>query len=202
MSEKFIYDKKRCTFCGKGFKSPSRGTRYCSPKCQRDAQISNKREDYKENREFRRVLDRAYPLAHLVADLFKIPRVCNYLAHSYKDACVVELHLHHRDRNPFNNSPDNLEWLCIHHHKVCHNGLELINMVTLYNKCVEGAVSEDDDKKHLKMVALFKAGFEKKAIPSQGQAFLPLEEETTSVANTGVTNTTTNAAGSEPEGGA
>lgn len=115
--EPTIYNKV-CKYCGKEYTSVSRNQRYCSQECCDKAQVVNKkkakkqakkRKAYNENVEMNRLLSRAYSLAGAIGE--HLPKVC-----AHKDVpghvCSGPMELHHRDGNPFNNSPDNLVWLC------------------------------------------------------------------------------------------
>lgn len=157
MSEQIIY-KKKCVYCGKEYESTSRNSRYCCQECCDKAQIKNKkvkktrarkRKEYDENKEINRALTKAYALAHAVADLYQIPKVCCCA----DENCKGPLELNHKDLDPFNNEPWNLEYRCKSHHKAWHDTQGDVNMVETYNEAVDAAGFEDDDKKHIAMIA-------------------------------------------------
>lgn len=87
-----------------------------------------------------------------MSDLYKIPKKCNCASHGFTDKCSGELELHHCNGNPFDNSPNNLEYECARHHKMCHDKVGDINMVDTYNEAVDEAGFEDDDKKYKVMI--------------------------------------------------
>ena len=158
---------KTCKYskCGKEFTSTSRNQRYCSDECCEAAQEINKkktktrrrkRKEYDQNKEINRALSSAYALAHKVADLFQIPKVCNCHEKGYTTPCSGEFELHHENGDPFDNSPWNLKYYCRHHHAKADDEHANVNMVDTYNKCVDEAGFEDDDKKHIKMIQVFK----------------------------------------------
>lgn len=159
--------KKTCKYCDKEFESESRNTRYCSDECCQKAQKKRvsqnktrkrKRQEYDENREINRALSVAYNLAHKVADLYEIPKVC---CHQHLEGeCKGDLQLHHHDSNPFNNSPWNLGWSCNGHHMKHHTLTKDVNMVETYKKAVDDAGFEDDEKKHLVMIDTFRKAIE------------------------------------------
>lgn len=162
-----IYNKK-CVYCGKEYQSTARNSRYCSSECCEKAQVVNKKKKkvrqkkrklYEENKEINRALSKAYALAHEVADLYKIPKVC---AHSdYDGECTETMELHHKDLNPFNNAPWNLEWICKRHHKAHHDRLGDVNMVETYNECVDSAGFEEEEDKSDVMVKCLKEKLKK-----------------------------------------
>lgn len=61
----------------------------------------------------------------------KLPFIC-----AVNDAwCTKNLHIHHIDKNPFNNSPENLMCLCSRHHKIIDRRnctLEDLNNLSIY----------------------------------------------------------------------
>ena len=139
--------EKFCRYdaCQKTFWSDSRNQKYCCQECADKANkkivIRNKRRkvkrvEYDKNRDINRALSSAYQLAHKVSDLYKIPKKCNCASHGFTDKCSGELELHHCNGNPFDNSPNNLEYECARHHKMCHDKVGDINMVDTYNEAV------------------------------------------------------------------
>lgn len=154
--------QKKCKYCGKEYVSTSRNSRYCSEECCSNAQIlrrkknkvrKRKRKEYSENREINRGLTIAYSLAHKVVELFKFPDKCMCSELGFlEEECSGDLEIHHKDLNPFNNSPDNLIRLCKKHHAMLHSKLMSVNMVESYNECVDVAGFEDEDKKYVKMI--------------------------------------------------
>lgn len=164
--QKTIYNKV-CKYCGKDYTSTSRNQKYCCQECSDKAQKKNKsikkkrarkRKEYDENKEINQALAAAYALAHRMADLFMIPKEC---AHEVFDGCSGDcsgaLELHHRDGNPFNNSPDNLFYLCRCHHGQVHNDKErvVMNVVETYKECVDKAGFDEDEDKHKTMIDLY-----------------------------------------------
>jgi hypothetical protein len=153
--EEVIYNKI-CKYCGKEYQSSSRNARYCCQECCDKAQVKRKKQNkvrakkrkaYDENKEINRALTKAYSLAHTVAKLYGIPKVCCCA----DEHCNGPLELNHKDLNPFNNSPWNLEYRCLHHHKAYHDNQGDVNMVGTFNEAVDDAGFEDDDKKYLRM---------------------------------------------------
>ena len=136
--------------CNCTYWTTSRNQKYHSVECQermkvvvkkKSARKAKRRAEYDENAEINRTLSSCYTLAHKVADLYKIPRRCT----CHGKGCNGPLQLHHKDGNPFNNSPWNLEWLCASHHKRLHDTIPDINMVVLYNQCLEEAKFADEN---------------------------------------------------------
>lgn len=135
--------------CGKEFKSTSRNQRYCSDECCEYCQKVNtkkmqsrkrRRREYDKNKEINRMLSKSYSLAHQVAEEFGIPKVCECVLRGddlHENPCSGELQLHHKDGDPFNNSPMNLGWFCNHHHAEEDEKHGRINMITLWQECME-----------------------------------------------------------------
>lgn len=148
---------KVCKYCGNEYTSESRNSRYCSKECCDKAQVvrkkkgkvrARKRKEYHENEEINRALTKAYSLCSAVMELYRIPKVCVCA----DETCSGDLQRHHKDLNVWNNSPNNLEYRCVHHHSQVHTTMPDINMVDTYNEAVDAAGFEDDDKKHEKMI--------------------------------------------------
>lgn len=157
---KVVYTKT-CKYCGKEFLSDARNQRYCCDECTEKAQVvrkkknkvrKKKRQEYDKNKEINRALTKAYSLCETVFELYQIPKVCNCKAHGFTTSCNGELERNHKDLNPFNNAPWNLEYLCKSHHKAYHDTQGDVNMVETYNEAVDAAGFEDDDKKHVVMI--------------------------------------------------
>lgn len=119
--------RKICKVCKRPFKSKARNTQYCSKSCikKRSAsrvKLSKKRESrrlkYQEDKDINRLIQRAYALAILIGDVF-IKRMCASVEVGH--VCEGALELHHIDHNPFNNSLDNLVWLCKKSHARRHS---------------------------------------------------------------------------------
>lgn len=143
--------------CEKEFYSDSRNQRYCCKECsdymnevgkKKAKHRKIKRKEYSENREINRALSKAYSLCETVFELYQIPKVC---ACEGSD-CKGPLERNHKDLNPFNNAPWNLEYRCKSHHKAYHDQMGDVNMVDTYNEAVDAAGFEDDDKKHIVMI--------------------------------------------------
>lgn len=160
--------KKTCKAdgCGKEFYSDSRNQRYCCSECSDNMQVKRKkkektrrrkRREYDENKEINRALSKAYSLCATVFELYKIPKVCACKEFGYEDECKGELERHHKDGNPFNNSPWNLCYLCRRHHAKADDEHATVNMVETYKEALDEAGFEDDDKKHIKMIAYTRA---------------------------------------------
>ena len=155
--------KKTCksTKCSKEFYSDSRNQRYCCQGCsdymqgvnkKRTKVRARKRKEYDKNKEINRALTKAYSLCETLFELYQIPKVCNCAEHGYTTPCSGPLERNHKDLNPFNNSPDNLEYMCKSHHAKYHTEMGDVNMVETYNEAVDAAGFEDDDKKHIVMI--------------------------------------------------
>ena len=161
---KTVYSKV-CKYCGKEYTSTSRNQKYCCQECSDKAQKKNKaikkkrarrRKEYDENREINQALSAAYSLAHKVADLYMIPKVCGCGSYDCCDGeCEGELQLHHRDFNPFNNHPKNLVYLASNHHAQVHADAKdsAVNMVETYKEGIDLAGFEEDDEKYKVMIA-------------------------------------------------
>jgi len=155
-----VYEKF-CKYskCERDFWSTSKNTKYCCPDCadkaagrirKRNKVRRQKRKLYEENREINMALSNAYALAHKVAVIFKIPKRCSCTEEGH--VCKGPLQLHHKNLNPFDNRPQNLEWDCASWHKSLHDKLGDVNMVTTYNDSIDYAGFEEEDEKYLKMI--------------------------------------------------
>lgn len=128
---------KTCKHCGKEFTSTARNTRYCSNECCDAAQVVNKakkrkcakrRKAYDENRELNRLISRAYSLSQAVGAY--LPKVC--ADHDDPNhTCEGPMELHHKDGNPFNCSPSNLEWRCRRSHEDIQKTLPVFTVVDI-----------------------------------------------------------------------
>lgn len=161
--------QKVCKYCGSEFESTARNTRYCSKVCSDKAQEINirktkkrrtKRKEYSLNKKVNNTLSYAYKTAHKVAELFLIPKVCNCSAYNFDTPCTGDLELNHKDLNPFNNNPNNLEYLCKHHHARYHaEVVGDVNVVAEYQSLIEsnirelGLISKDDTYVKAELVA-------------------------------------------------
>ena len=139
MKHKYL---KSCVICGRVYGSDARGQRYCSPECAAKGQekikeVNKKRQTrriyQRHNHEEVKLMVQAYQLARAVAEKF-YPTVCAVCGE------IDMLEVHHKDRNPLNNQPGNLEWLCKKHHSEAHAGLKRISFVEALKRAVE---SED-----------------------------------------------------------
>lgn len=165
-ASKTVYNKV-CRYCGKDYTSTSRNKKYCSQECSDKAQKKNKaikkkrarkRKEYDENREINQALASAYTLAHKVADLFMIPKECSHdVFQNTSGECTGGMELHHKDGNPFNNSPDNLVYLCKSHHGQVHSDKTrvVMNVVETYKECLDKVGFQEDEEKHVDMIALY-----------------------------------------------
>lgn len=152
---------KTCKYCGKEYKSDARNQGYCCSDCVDKAQVvkkkkvrkrKEKRKEYSENKEINRALTKAYSLCETVFELYEIPKKCNCAEHGFKGPCKGSLERNHKDLNPFNNAPWNLEYLCKSHHKEYHDKMGDVNMVKTYNEAMDEAGFEDEDKRHKVMI--------------------------------------------------
>lgn len=156
--------------CNKEYISDSRNQKYCSSECSEYMKIllnkkskrrAIKRKEYSENQEINRALSKTYSLAHDMATLYRIPVICQCKEQGLEGECRGEIQLHHHNCNPFDNSPSNIYYLCGSHHKMFHDKyLNEVNMVSVYKEAVDNAGFEDDDKKHIKMIATFRSKVE------------------------------------------
>lgn len=157
--------KKSCFICNREYFSTSRNAKYCCEECREKSLVKiNKRnktrrirrKEYDANKEINRALSKAYALAHDVADLYKIPKVCAYKDLGLTDECSGTLELHHQNSNPFDNSPTNLFWLCSHHHSKAHTETFAVNIVEMYNRCLDDAGFSEEEDKYKVMIERFK----------------------------------------------
>lgn len=119
--------EKMCANCGTIFKHQSRNKRYCSDECAVKAQVvttkknkqkRRRKKQYSLNKEVLRALSASYKVSKKIADLF-LEKKC--VVESSEDLCEGELERHHKDLNPFNNDPRNLEYRCLKHHNQIHS---------------------------------------------------------------------------------
>lgn len=129
---------KVCKICGSVYESDARGQRYCSEECCQKAQEINRklkkqrrsRRSYQhENHVATSLMVSAYGLARKVAEAFH-DKVCA------ECGSIEFLEVHHKDSNPFNNNPDNLEFLCKKCHAQKHAGLPVISMANIINESI------------------------------------------------------------------
>lgn len=146
-----VYEKEcQDPKCGKKFWTTSRNQKYCCTECQQRMKVvvkkkskrkAERRKAYDANAEINRTLSACYGLAHKVADLYELPKRC--CCHGY--GCEGPLQLHHKNNNPFDNSPDNLVYACASHHKGIHDLLPDINEVDVFNNAKEEAKFADEN---------------------------------------------------------
>lgn len=122
---------KTCKICGCEFESEARNTRYCSDKCAKRAakKAAKKRkvkkdENYNETVELDRLICKAYALSREIAEMF-VPKIC---ACTEEHECCDEFECHHKDHNPFNMAPSNLQWVCKNGHVAIHSSEEDVDI--------------------------------------------------------------------------
>lgn len=127
--------KKKCKICGNEFESDSRNTIYCSDKCaKRGAKKAYRSRKMKhinavrrgDDKEIEALVTLAYKLSREVA------KMCLVKKCSCKDkdhVCEGELQVHHINHNPFDNRPENLQWLCEKAHHEIHSQEEDCNII-------------------------------------------------------------------------
>lgn len=149
-----IYNKT-CRFCNQEYQSTSRNQRYCSSECAEKAQkkrLAQKKkskvrhERYEKNKDIERLLARSYAIAQELG--LMIPKVCAHTVGSSKP-CEGKLELHHRDKNPFNNSLSNLCWCCRNEHEHLDPRDEDRSIVEIIARCVE---SDNPQEEFIKLV--------------------------------------------------
>lgn len=160
--EKPVYQKIcKNPKCNCEYLSDSRNQKYCSDECaeymkgvvkKKTKRKAVRRKEYDKNREINRALSKAYSLCETVFELYKIPKVCNCKEHGLEGECSGPLQRHHKNGNPFDNSPWNLEYECARHHKMYHDKVGDINMVDTYNEAIDEAGFDNDDEKYITMV--------------------------------------------------
>lgn len=121
---------KKCKICGTTFESGSRNTVYCSDKCaKRGAKKAYRSRKMKhinavrrgDSKEIEGLIAAAYKLSRDVAKMCLVKKcACTEANH----VCDGELHCHHIDHCVWNNSPQNLQWLCEKAHREIHNNEE------------------------------------------------------------------------------
>lgn len=140
MESRTLYNKI-CKYekCGKEFTSEARNTRYCSDDCCSKAQVLNRsknrrlkkrRDKYDELKEFNRLISRAYSLANSIGQY--LPKECADIGDGH--VCEGPMEIHHKDMNPFNNSPLNLEWRCRKSHVEKHSKLPRLSVAEILNE--------------------------------------------------------------------
>lgn len=146
---------KTCRFCNQEYTSTSRNQRYCSQECsdkaqkKREAQrkkASARHKRYEKNKEIERLLARSYAIAQELGNL--IPKVCQHTVGPDKP-CEGKLELHHKDKNPFNNSLSNLCWCCRNEHEHLDPRDEDRSIVEIIARCVQ---TEDPQEEFQKLV--------------------------------------------------
>lgn len=118
---------KKCKICGKEFESESRNAVYCSDKCaKRGAKKAYRSRKMKrinavkrgDDKEIQILIQQAYKLARDVAKLLLHKKcMCDDKDHICDGALVV----HHVNHCIWDNSPQNLKWLCEKAHREIHN---------------------------------------------------------------------------------
>ena len=122
--------QKKCKICGNEFESDSRNTIYCSDKCaKRGAKKAYRSRKMKHINAIRRGDDKE--IESLIKSAYKLSRdvakMCLYKKCMCTDkdhVCEGELQVHHIDHCVWNNSPQNLVWLCEKAHKEIHSNEE------------------------------------------------------------------------------
>ena len=118
---------KICTICGNEFESASNNTKYCSDKCaKRGAKKAYRSRKMKRINAVKRGDDKA--IKQLMTDAYRLSRgiakLCLFKKCMYNKpdhVCEGELQVHHIDHCVWNNSPQNLQWLCEKAHNEIHN---------------------------------------------------------------------------------
>ena len=121
---------KTCKICGCTFESEARNTRYCSEKCaKRGAKKAYRSRKMKhinavrrgDEKEIENLITSARALSREVAKLCLVKKcACKDPDH----VCEGSLVCHHIDHCVWNNSPQNLQWLCEKAHRELHNSEE------------------------------------------------------------------------------
>lgn len=122
--------QKVCKICKKEFESDARNTMYCSDKCaKRGAKRAYRSRKMKhinavrrgDDKEIETLITAAHKLSREVAKMC-LHKKCSC---SDKDhVCEGELHVHHKNHCVWDNSPQNLQWLCEKAHRELHNSEE------------------------------------------------------------------------------
>ena len=151
---------KTCKICGKSFESDSKNTVYCSDKCaKRGAKKAYKSRKMKrinairrgDDKEIEALITAAYKLSREVAKMC-LHKKCSC---SDKDhVCEGELHVHHKNHNPFDTRPENLCWLCEKAHHELHAVEEDCSIIDETKAYVtirkQAEIRERNAKKHIK----------------------------------------------------
>jgi hypothetical protein len=128
--------EKTCVRCRKTYQTSSAKQKYCSSDCCSKAQGTKRRVRKERSLEesAHRLKSRAYALAKEVAELY-----CP------KPVGIPEedLRVHHKDLNPFNNSPENLLWMFHQDHELLHAKLPRVNII----KYLSSVSSEEGQRK-------------------------------------------------------
>lgn len=126
---------KTCKICGTAFESESKNKIYCSDKCaKRGARKAHRSRKMKHINAVRRgdsieienLVRSAHKLARDVAKLCLIKK-CSYTNKDH--VCSENLCVHHINHNPFDNRPENLQWLCEKAHHEIHNQEEDVSII-------------------------------------------------------------------------
>ena len=121
---------KTCKICGNTFESESRKTIYCSDKCaKRGAKKAYRSRKMKhinavrrgDEQEIENLITAARRLSRDIAKLC-LHKVCSCTDEGH--VCEGDLVVHHKDHCVWNNSPQNLQWLCEKAHRELHNSEE------------------------------------------------------------------------------
>lgn len=122
--------KKTCKICGTEFESDARNTIYCSDKCaKRGAKKAYRSRKMKhinavrrgDDKEIENLITAARRLSRDIAKLC-LHKVCSCTDEGH--VCEGSLVVHHKDHCVWNNSPQNLQWLCEKAHRELHNNEE------------------------------------------------------------------------------
>lgn len=122
--------QKKCKICGNAFESESRNTIYCSDKCaKRGAKKAYRSRKMKHINAVRRGDDKEIESLLVAARKLSrdVAKLCLHKVCSCKDEnhiCEGDLQVHHIDHCVWNNSPQNLQWLCEKAHRELHNNEE------------------------------------------------------------------------------
>lgn len=178
--------RKRCLFCGKEFSGPSRNLRYCSdPKCIARREALSKRKQHRKSVYRRNIVEfRAMALARAAArktaesilQSAGVERKCCF------DSCAEtdpkNLELHHRNGNPFDIHPSNLEWLCTVHHPVVQKELDaMLAHARSFFKAFTVLVQSDNNLLFKLYHLMEGAGVEYEGINKEGDTNTPSVEQ-------------------------
>ena len=121
---------KTCKICDKPFESDSKNAVYCSDKCaKRGAKKAHRSRKMKhinavkrgDDKEIEALITSAYKLSRGIAKMC-LHKKC--MCADKDHLCSGKLHVHHIDHCVWNNSPQNLQWLCEKAHREIHSSEE------------------------------------------------------------------------------